>query len=62
LLPVRAMLGLHRFQVDETKEIDVDRNHEAVDIEVFYCGLSAPALFSRHQFSALLLAVSTQGR
>jgi len=43
LLPVRAMLGLHRFQVDETKEIDVDRNREAVDIEVFYCGLSAPA-------------------
>ena len=41
-LPVRAMLDLHRFQVDETTDW-FDRNREAVDVEVFYCGLSAPA-------------------
>jgi len=39
LLPVRGMLDLHRFQVDETKEIGFDRNREAVDVEVFYSGL-----------------------
>jgi len=59
LLPVRAMLDLHRFQVGEPKEIGFDRNRESVDVEVFYLWSLSSSLY--HQFSALLLAVSTQG-
>ena len=60
LLPVRGMLDLHRFQVDETREIDFDRNREAVDVEVFYCGLcrsgrnGPPRLYGQRQPTLLL--------
>ena len=60
LLPVRGMLDLHRFQVDETREIGFDRNREAVDVEVFYCGLcrsgrnGPPRLYGQRQPTLLL--------
>ena len=62
LLPVRGMLNLHRFQVDETREIGFDRDREDVDVEVFYCGLCRSGRMDRHVYTVKgITAVRTAG-